>query len=41
MKGANSMTIDERMQVEREAWANFLLLGGESTVATTMYAVEP
>ena len=34
------MTINERMQVEREAWANFLLLGGGPAVATTMYVME-
>ena len=34
------MTIDERMKLEREMWVKFLLLGGDSPLATTSYVEE-
>lgn len=36
----NFMTIDERMKLEREMWAKFLVSGGDSTLATTSYVEE-
>lgn len=30
------MTINEKMQFERALWANFLMMGGDPLVATTM-----
>lgn len=35
------MTINEKMQLERDLWTRFLMTGGDPLVATTMSWEEP